>query len=92
MAVSGYAGDKAGCHAKRGADGKIACASFEKLNLTADQTSKLETWQADCMKEGCTEESKTKFLQRAEGILSKDQYAALKTECDKAHKAEKATS
>ena len=53
------------------------------MNLTADQKSKLESWQADCMKAGCTKESKTKFLEQAKGILSTEQYAKVKAACDK---------
>ena len=70
------------CCAK-GASNKVACTDFASMKLTADQTTKLEAWQADCMKAGCTKESRTAFLKKAEGILSKDQYATLKAQCEK---------
>jgi hypothetical protein len=38
------------------------------------------------MKAGCTKESRHAFLKKAEGILSKDQYAKLKAECNKSAK------
>jgi hypothetical protein len=83
-ASAAFAGEKgeAGCCAK-GASNKVACADFAGMRLTADQKTKLETWQADCMKAGCTKESRTAFLKKAQGILSKDQYATLKAQCDK---------
>lgn len=68
---------------------KAACADFAYLNVSADQKTKLETWQADCTKAGCTKESRAKFLQQAKGILSSEQYAKLKTECDKSTNAKK---
>jgi hypothetical protein len=56
------------------------------LNLTADQKTKIEAWQSECMKAGCTKESRAKFLQQAQGILSADQYAKLKEQCNKSGK------
>jgi len=38
------------------------------------------------MKAGCTKESRAQFLKQAKGILSADQYAKLKTECNKSAK------
>ena len=60
----------------------MACSSFANLNLSADQKTKLDAWQTDCMKAGCTKESRAAFLKKAKGILSADQYAKLKTQCD----------
>jgi hypothetical protein len=74
-------GDAACC--VKGASNKAACADFASMKLTADQKTKLEAWQAECMKAGCTKESRTAFLKKAEGILSKDQYAMLKAQCEK---------
>lgn len=81
----GFAGDKA-CCAKGAHNDKVSCADFASLNLTADQKSKIETWQSDCMKAGCTKESRAIFLKQAKGVLSADQYAKLKTECGKSAK------
>lgn len=74
-------GDAACC--VRGASNKAACADFASMKLTADQKTKLEAWQSECMKAGCTKESRTTFLKKAKGILSKDQYAMLKGQCEK---------
>ena len=59
----------------------MACSSFASLNLTADQKTKLDAWQTECMKAGCTKQSRAAFLKKAKGILSADQYAKLKAEC-----------
>jgi hypothetical protein len=80
-AFAGEKGDHACC--AKTASNKAACADFASMNLTADQKAKLETWQTDCMKAGCTKESRTAFLRKAKGVLSKDQYAMLKAQCDK---------
>ena len=82
IASPAFAGDKACCAAGASHD-KKACANFASLNLTADQKSKIEAWQADCMKAGCTEKSTAKFLGRAKKILSADQYAKVKEMCGK---------
>ena len=77
--------DKACCaagatHAKNDKD----CAqTYATLNLTAEQKTKMETAHAECMKGGCTKESMEKFMKSAEGILTKEQFAAFKAECAK---------
>lgn len=86
---SAFAADKACCdkeHGAKQASNKGECVSFASLKLSADQKSKLEAMQADCMKAGCTKESHEKFLKEAKTVLSKDQYSALKKECGSAHK------
>jgi hypothetical protein len=74
------------------AHGKTAkkefCSDYAKLNLTTEQKTKLTALQDDCMKAGCTEESRAKFLKGAKKFLSKDQYAQLKAECGKMAHAE----
>ena len=88
MASSVFAKDKSGdmaCCAKN-ASNQQSCANLASLNLTADQKSKIEAWQSECMKAGCTKESRQAFLKKAGGILSKDQYAKLKAECNKSVK------
>ena len=80
-AFAGKKGDDACC--AKTASNKAACADFASMGLTTDQKAKLETWQADCMKAGCTKESRSAFLKKAEGILSNDLYATLKAQCDK---------
>ena len=77
-----FAGDKAGCCAKNASHTEgVACIDYASLNLTADQKSKIEAWQAECTKAGCTKESRHAFLKQAKGILSADQFAKLKEQC-----------
>src|SRR6184192_191614 len=88
MTSVAFAKEKSGdmaCCAKNASNNK-SCASLASLNLSADQKSKIEAWQSECMKVGCTKESRRAFLKKAEGILSKDQYAKLKAECNKSVK------
>ena len=80
-----FAGGKA-CCAKGASHEKAMCTDLASLNLTADQQSKIEAWQSECMKAGCTKESRARFLKQAKGILSADQYAKLKAECYKSAK------
>jgi hypothetical protein len=81
-AFAGNKGDDACCAKGASHKEKVACADFASLGVTADQKSKLETWQSECMKAGCTKESRAKFLKQAKGILSADQYAKVKAACE----------
>jgi hypothetical protein len=65
------------------------CADLTALNLTADQKAKIEAWQADCVKAGCTKQNRRKFFQQAKGILSAEQFAKLKAECKRNRKQAK---
>ena len=86
---SAFAGDKA-CCAKGAANAhSVACANLVSLNLAPDQKTKIETWQAECMKAGCTKESQQTFLTHAKGILSPEQFAQLKAQCKKTASAKK---
>jgi hypothetical protein len=82
MVSSAFAGDKA-CCAKGAANAGVACVNLATLNLTADQNTKIEAWQAECMKAGCTSESRQTFLSHAKAILSAEQFAQLKAQCKK---------
>jgi hypothetical protein len=84
-ASSSFAGGKACCSGKatQASNEKANCMNLASLNLTADQNSKLVAWQNECMKAGCTKESRSAFMKKAKTILSQDQYAQLKSECDK---------
>jgi hypothetical protein len=82
-ASTGFAGGKACCGGTTQASNKAACMNLASLNLTSDQQSKLVAWQKECMKAGCTRDSRAAFYKKAKTILSKDQYAQLKSECDK---------
>ena len=81
-ASSAFAVEKKACCASD--TGKMECSQiYAKLNLTSEQKTKLDAFQARCEKDGCTEDSMKKFLSSAKGVLSSEQYAQLKTECMK---------
>ena len=85
-----FAGEHGDCAKKAGNEGKMACtASLASLNLTAEQKTKMETAMTEHHKAGCTEATETKFMKEAEGILTPEQFAKFKAECNK-HKTEKA--
>jgi Spy/CpxP family protein refolding chaperone len=85
---SAYAGDKdkdGGCCATH-ANNKMDCSqTYAKLNLSAEQKTKMDAIVTKCNKDGCTKESMDAFMKSAEGILSKEQLATLKAECNKMH-------
>jgi hypothetical protein len=85
IASSAFAGDKACCAKGVTNTEKAACADLAALNLTPDQKAKIEAWQAECMKAGCTKESRRTFLKQAKGILSAEQFAQLKAGCKPAN-------
>jgi len=86
--TAAYAGDKekdGGCCATH-ANSKMDCSkTYAKLNLSAEQKTKMDALVAKCNKDGCTKESMEAFMKSAEGILSKEQLATLKDECNKMH-------
>jgi hypothetical protein len=88
-ASSAFAGDKACCAKGASHSNSTACVNLATLNLTADQRAKIEAWQSECMKAGCTKESRQTFLNRAKGILSAEQFAQLKARCNKTASAKK---
>jgi hypothetical protein len=88
IASSAFAGDKA-CCAKGAANAGSTCINLATLNLTTDQKGKIESWQAECMKAGCTKASRQTFLSHAKGILSAEQFAQLKAQCEKTTHAKK---
>jgi hypothetical protein len=89
MASSAFAGDKACCAKGASHSNSMACVNLATLNLTADQKTKIEAWQAECMKAGCTKESRKTFLKQSKGILSAEQFAQLKAQCRKTANAKK---
>ena len=89
MVSPAFAGGKA-CCAKGASNDKSMCMNLASLNLNADQKTKIEAWQGECMNAGCTKESRAHFLKQAKGILSADQYAKLKAECNKSAKKSEA--
>ena len=89
VASSAFAGDKACCAKGASKADSMACVNLATLNLTPDQKTKIEAWQAECVKAGCTKESRKTFLKQAKGILSADQFAQLKAQCRKNATAKK---
>lgn len=88
-ASSAFAEDKACCAKGAANPHSMGCVSLGSINLTPDQKAKIEAWQAECMKTGCTKESRQTFLSRAKGILSPEQFAQLKAQCKKMTDAKK---
>jgi len=86
FAASAFAGQKkAPCCASDA--GKKECSEiYAKLNLTPEQHSKLDAFQARCEKDGCSEESMKKFFKNAKSVLTAEQFAQLKSECGKMEK------
>ena len=84
VAGTSFASGK-GCCSKdmQAANSQESCMNLASLKLTTDQSAKLTAWQKECMKDGCTKESRAAFMKRAKSILSADQYAQLKSECDR---------
>ena len=80
-----FAGDKEKDHACCATGEKMDSASFTKLNLSAEQKTKMNVLLEKCNKDGCTKESMEAFMKSAEGILSQEQMATLKAECSKMH-------
>ena len=80
----GFAGDKDKDHSCCAVKGTMDCAAtYANLKLTADQKAKMDALVEKCKGAGCTKESTAEFMKSAEGILSKEQMAAFKTECNK---------
>jgi Spy/CpxP family protein refolding chaperone len=78
------------CSSMAASDCNAVCSKMlSKLDLTADQKTKLETARQECMKAGCNKESMEKFMQTAKGVLSPEQYAQMeKNSCCKESKAQ----
>src|SRR5947208_12651279 len=80
-----FAGDKDKDHACCATGENMDSTSFTKLNLSAEQKTKMDALVQKCNKDGCTKESMDAFMKSAEGVLSKEQLATLKAECAKMH-------
>lgn len=78
-----FAGEHGDCATKVGHEGKMAChVSMASLNLTAEQKTKMESAMEAHKKAGCTKEAEVQFMKEAEGVLTADQFAKFKAECD----------
>jgi len=86
-----FAGEHGECTKQAGNSGKAACSvSLASLNLTSDQQGKMDKIMAEHHKAGCSEASEAKYMKEAQGVLTKDQFAKFKTECE-GHKAKTET-
>ena len=84
-----FAGEHGDCAKKAGNETNMACmASLASLNLTADQKTKVDAALAEHQKTGCTDASEAKFKKDVQGILTPQQFAKFKAECNK-EKSEK---
>ncbi len=81
---SAFAGDKACCSAMKASNktAKMSCeADLAKLDLNAEQKTKMNTLLEECGKAGCTKESMAKMEAGAKDVLTKEQFASWKTAC-----------
>ena len=51
------------------------CASYESLNLSAEQKTQMDTLAAECHKGGCNKETMSKMTAAAKKVLTKEQFA-----------------
>ena len=86
-----FAGEHGNCTKKVGHETKAACTvSLANLNLTSEQKTKLDAAMEEHHKAGCSEASEAKYMKEVEGILTQEQYAKFKAECQghKTHKTQ----
>src|ERR1700740_1790615 len=77
-----FAGEHGDCTKQAGNTGKPACSvSLASLNLTPDQQAKMDAAMAEHHKAGCSEATEAAYMKQAEGILTKEQFAKFKAEC-----------
>jgi Spy/CpxP family protein refolding chaperone len=77
------AGEHGECTKQAGNMEKPACSvSLASLNLTPDQQGKMDKIMAEHHKEGCSAKSEAKYMKEAQGVLTKEQFAKFKAECE----------
>jgi len=77
-----FAGEHGDCNMQAGNQSKMACTvALTDLNLTPDQKTKMDALISEHRKEGCTKESEARFMESAQGILNKEQFAKFKASC-----------
>src|ERR1043166_6352918 len=82
-----FAGEHGDCTKKVGNEAKAACqVSLASLNLTADQKTKMDAIMAEHQKAGCSDASETKYMETAKSVLTPEQYAKFKAQCNKGEK------
>jgi Spy/CpxP family protein refolding chaperone len=78
-----FAGDHGNCTKQVGNDGKMACmVSTADLSLTPEQKTKMDALMAEHHKEGCSKATEKKYMHEAKAILTPEQYAKFKAECN----------
>jgi Spy/CpxP family protein refolding chaperone len=78
-----FAGEHGDCTKQAGNTSKPACSvSLASLNLTPDQQAKMDKIMAEHRQEGCSKASEAKYMKEAEGVLTKEQFAKFKAECE----------
>src|ERR1051326_8425593 len=78
---------KKNCTKQVGNHAKMACqVSLASLNLTADQKTKMDAAMAEHQKAGCSDASETKYMETAKSVLTPEQYAKFKAQCNKGEK------
>jgi len=85
MFVAGtmFAGEHGGCTKQVGNKEVMACdVSLANLNLTPDQKTKMDALMTEHHKEGCSAASEKKYMEGAKTVLTSDQYAKFKAECE----------
>lgn len=87
-----FAGEHDNCTKQVGNETKMACrVSLASLNLTPEQKTKMDAAMAEHQKAGCSEASEAKYMHEAKAIMTKEQFAKFKAECEKGGK-EKTTT
>ena len=77
-----FAGEPGDSAMQAGNKTKMACTvSLTDLNMTPEQTKKMDAVMAEHMKTGCTEASEAKYRQEAKAILTPEQYTKFEAEC-----------
>lgn len=77
-----FAGEHGDCTKKVGNKQMAACqVSLASLNLTPEQKTKMDAVVAEHQKAGCSAASEAKYQEEAKGILTKEQFAKFKAEC-----------
>lgn len=84
-----FAGEHGNCTKQVGNHAKMACTvSLASLNLTAEQKTKMDAAMAEHQKAGCSDASEAKYMEMAKGVLTPEQYAKFKAQCNKSDKKE----
>jgi hypothetical protein len=90
--TSAKAGDKEKEPSCCAVKGVMDCAAtYANLKLSPEQKAKMDALVEKCKGAGCTKESTEAFMKSAENVLSKEQMATFKAECNKLQKKDAKT-